>query len=73
VKAKTKTKTKAPAVVVAESPLVEVAAGYGFRAVIHDGYLQIQQADNDGNISDTIVLSKVEANRLFVEFGSWAA
>ncbi len=53
---------------------LEIPAGFGFTAeVTEDGFLQIQQANQDGDLTDTLVLTKAEARRLFQAFQSWTA
>lgn len=52
-------------------PRLSIEAGHGLVAVINDGYLQLQQSDEDG--TDTLMISKSEAKELFRAFGEWAA
>jgi hypothetical protein len=52
-------------------PALSIEPGHGLTAHIHDGYLQMQQSDDEG--TDTLMLSKSEAKALFREFADWAA
>ncbi len=53
------------------TPTLRIEPGYGLTALIHDGYLQLEQSDEEGK-KDTLMLSRFEARRLFEEFGGWA-
>ena len=52
-------------------PSISIEAGHGLVARIDDGYLQLQQSDDEG--TDTLMLSKSEAKELFRAFADWAA
>lgn len=67
-------KSKKPVAGVTPGLKLEVPAGFGFTAAVtDDGFLQLQQANSDGELTDTVVLTKNEARRLFQEFGEWTA
>ncbi len=53
------------------SPALTIEPCYGIVAVLHDGYLQIRQADSEGH-TDSLMLSRFEVRRLFEEFEAWA-
>jgi hypothetical protein len=70
VKAKAKAAPKAAA-----APLrLEIDACFGFEAAVNgDGYLDIQQRDSTGEITDTVVMSRSEFRLLVEKFTPWAA
>jgi hypothetical protein len=51
-------------------PSLTIEAGHGLIAIVHDGYLQLQQSDDEG--TDTLMLSRSEARMLFETFEEWA-
>jgi hypothetical protein len=51
-----------------------VDACFGFEASITaEGFLQVQQRGQDGEISDTLVMSRPEFRQLVDKFSPWAA
>lgn len=51
-----------------------VDACFGFEAAVNgDGYLEIQQRDQSGEVTDTLTLSRPEFRQLVDKFGAWAA
>lgn len=51
-----------------------IDASFGFDASITDeGYLQVQQRGQDGEVTDTLVLSRPEFRQLVDKFTPWAA
>jgi hypothetical protein len=71
VKAKTPKPAKAPARATHE---LVVDACFGFQAAVNgDGYLEIQQRDQSGEVTDTLTLSRPEFRQLVDKFGAWAA
>lgn len=67
-------KAKAPKAKAAAETL-HIAPGFGCEAAIRDeGLLEInQRGGDDGDIVDTVVLSKGEFRALIQKFGGWAA
>lgn len=64
-------RTAAAQVSAPDLPAIHIEAGHGLVALIHDGYLQLQQSDDEG--TDTLMLSKSEARELFRAFSDWVA
>ena len=51
-----------------------VDACFGFEAqVTTEGFLQVQQRNSEGEVSDTLVLSRPEFRQLVDKFSGWAA
>jgi hypothetical protein len=66
-------KTRAPKV---NDKIVElvVDACFGFEArITAEGFLEVQQRNSDGEVSDTLVMSRPEFRQLVDKFTSWAA
>lgn len=70
VTAKAKAAPKAAAVTLR----LDIDACFGFEAAVNgDGYLDIQQRDSTGEITDTVVMSRSEFRQLVEKFSLWAA
>lgn len=70
-KAKSKKATKIPA---AASLSLDVDACFGFEATVTtEGFLQVQQRNSEGEVSDTLVMSRTEFRQLVDKFTPWAA
>jgi hypothetical protein len=51
-----------------------VDACFGFEAQITaEGFLQVQQRNSEGEVSDTLVMSRPEFRQLVDKFSGWAA
>ena len=51
-----------------------VDACFGFEASItQEGFLQVQQRNAEGEVSDTLVVSRTEFRQLVDKFSGWAA
>lgn len=71
-----KVKPAAPAdsIATAKEARVAIAPGFGVEGEVDEhGYLQLFQRDENGDIVDTIALSRAEARTVFQTFAAWAA
>lgn len=50
-----------------------IAAGFGVEAEIDAGNLKLDQRDVEGNIVDTVVLTRAELRQVIQTYGHWAA
>ena len=72
---KKKPKAKsAPKATAAKSLSLEIDACFGLEATVTvEGFLQVQQRNNEGDVSDTLVISRTEFRQLVDKFASWAS
>lgn len=51
-----------------------IDACFGFEATVNvEGYLEIKQRDQAGEVSDTLLMSRTEFRQLVDKFSGWAA
>lgn len=58
----------------AAPPMLIIDACFGLEAQVNgDGYLEVQQRNNEGEVSDTLVMTRLEFKQLVEKYGPWAA